>query len=271
MTGTKITLTLYLLFLAGISGLKCQVCGISGSKLNSSCAGVIDHNSLEFEILYSFEKSNYHWDHQGSLIPLTPDSELPYNGSDLFFRATFGVFRNAELGATVDKEADEASLGFKWRPFMTGKGSVALAGGVRFGFGGNSDPPEAAEEPLTKTVTLALLYSREITTSISFDLNAGYNISLTGGSGLSSGCFDLCGDFGWHLFDGKMQAIIGAELRSGLSTEDMEKLRLVTLYPGVTLTTGQDYEILIALPCDIYGINHPKRNAVMCSLTLTLH
>lgn len=270
MTLTKFALTMSLLFLAGISVLKCQVYGISGSKMNTACAGVIDHHSLEFEVLYSFEKSQLRWDHEGTLTSLTTDSQQSSIGSDLHFRATIGVFRNAEVGAIVDNEADGASLGFKWMPFTFGQGSVALAGGVRFGFRESSYPPVSAEEPIAKAFAIALLYSHELTSAISFDLNAGYNLPHYNEERLISGCLDLCGDFGWYLFEGKLQAAIGGGLRTGSMAPDLEKFRLVTLYPGLTVITGRDYEIMIALPRDIYGINHPKTNSIICALTITL-
>ena len=134
MANPNIHCTIALFFLSGLSHLSGQVCGISGSKLNSSSGQVIDHQSLEFEIQYAFEKSVSVWDDNGTLNPLTGDGRKADIASSLFFRMTFGALRNTEIGATVDREAEEASLGIKWMPCRQGATSLAVAGGMKFGF-----------------------------------------------------------------------------------------------------------------------------------------
>lgn len=121
-----------------------------------------------------------------------------------------------------------------------------------------------------KTFTAAILLSQEITPSISLDINAGYNIPLATGAPVSPGCLYICSDFGLFLLKGKLQAVIGGGFQSGSIAPGQGKFRIMTLYPGITISTGRNYEILIALPHDLYGINHPKRNSVICALTVTL-
>jgi len=270
MTRTGVAFIVTLLIIAGPSHLRGQVCGISGAKLNTLSADVIDHHSLEFEVLYGFEKSLYMWDHEGTLSPIADDSMKDAIGSGLQYRATFGLFRNTEIGASVDHKGEQVSLGFKWMPVRMEKSSVALAGGLNF------RPAEAVQYQATEgksypTLTsAALLFSHELTASLSVDVNVGYNMVLSGTEEPYQGFLDLCCDCGWLLFDGKLQAVLGAGFKSGISPKDQERFSLLSLYPGITVRAGRDYEVLIALPRDIYGINHLKRKLVVCALTMTL-
>ena len=246
------------------------MCGISGSKLNSSCGEVIDLHSLEFEILYAYEKSISGWDGNGNLTPLNGDGSEASIGSGLFYRMTFGAFRNTEIGATVDREAEEASLGIKWMPYRQGATSLAVAGGMRFGFGETLFHPDTESTSVPSCVSGALLLSQEITPSVSFDLNAGYSIPMAGYLLPSHGSLDLGFDCGWFLFDGSLQAVLGTGFRSGFSPEEHERFSLLTLYPGFTVTAGRNFEILVAMPHDLYGINHPRSRSVICALTLMM-
>ncbi|HPE23782.1 MAG TPA: hypothetical protein PLT88_12235 [Bacteroidales bacterium] len=270
MANPNIHCTIALFFLSGLSHLSGQVCGISGSKLNSSSGQVIDHQSLEFEIQYAFEKSVSVWDDNGTLNPLTGDGRKADIASSLFFRMTFGALRNTEIGATVDGEAEEASLGIKWMPCRQGATSLAVAGGMKFGFGETLFHPVSERTSVLSSVSGALLLSQEITTSVSVDINAGYSIPVAGELIPSHGCLNLCFDWGWFLFDGSMQTVLGTGFRSGFGPEEHERFSLLTLYPGFIVTAGRNFEILVAMPHDLYGINHPRSKSVICALTLMM-
>lgn len=270
MTPLKLVFTVTVFLLAGLSQARGQVCGISGSKLNSSCGEVIDLHSLEFEILYAFEKSVSGWDGNGSLTPMNVNGSEAAIGSGLFFRMTFGAFRNTEIGAMADSEADEASLGIKWMPFHNGGTSLAVAGGMKISFGENVTDPDTEIASVHSCVSGALLFSQEITREVSVDLNAGYSIPVAGDLIPAWGCVNLCCDFGWFLLDGRLQAVLGTGYRSGFSREKHERFSLVTLYPGITVTAGRNFEILVAMPHDLYGINHPGTRSVICALTMMI-
>ena len=270
MSRIRYAITFTFFILAGFSQAGGQVCGISGSKLNSSCGEVIDLHSLEFEILYAFEKSVSGWDGNGTPAPLNGDGSGTAIGSGLFFRMTFGAFRNTEIGATADREAEEASLGIKWMPFNNGGTSLAVAGGMKFGFGETLLHPVAERISIPSCVSGALLLSQEITPEVSIDLNAGYTLPVAGDPVPSRGCLDLCLDCGWFLFDGRLQAVLGAGYISGFSTMEHERFSLLTLYPGFTVTAGRNFEILLAMPHDLRGINHSRSRSVICALTLMM-
>ncbi|MDX9903366.1 MAG: hypothetical protein RB288_04740 [Bacteroidales bacterium] len=270
MSRIRNALTFTVFILAGLTQARSQVCGLSGSKLNSSCGEVIDLHSLEFEILYAFEKSVSGWDRNGTLTPLNGDGREAAIGSGLFFRMTFGALRNTEIGATVDREAEEASLGIKWMPYRQGATSLAVAGGMKFGFGETLFHPVSERTSVPSSVSGALLLSQEITPSVSVDMNAGYSIPVAGELIPSHGCLNLCFDWGWFLFDGSLQAVLGTGFRSGFSPEEHERFSLLTLYPGFIVTAGHNFEILVAMPHDLYGINHPRSKSVICALTLMM-
>jgi hypothetical protein len=270
MTHIRIGFVFALFFMAGLSQASGQVCGISGSKINSSCGEVIDLHSLEYEIFYAFNKSVSRWDSNGTLTPMNGNGSEAAIGSGLLFRMTFGAFRNTEIGATVDRDAEEASLGIKWMPFHNGGTSLAVAGGMKFCFGEELFHPDAEKTTVPKSLSGAILLSKDITPSLSVDLNAGYSIPVSADQTPSRGCLDLCCDIGWFMFDGRLQPVMGAGYRSGVSTVDQERFSLLTLYPGFTVTAGRSFEILVAMPHDLYGINHSRSRSVICGLTLMM-
>ena len=86
----------------------------------------------------------------------------------------------------------------------------------------------------------------------------------------SHGCLNLCFDWGWFLFEGRLQTVLGTGFRSGFGPEEHERFSLLTLYPGFIVTAGSNFEILVAMPHDLHGINHPRSNSVICALTLMM-
>ena len=109
---SKIPLLLFFLFL-GVD-LSAQIGGLSASKLDAFCAGIVNKNKIEFEPAFYHFSGNKYWNNKRHLENRfnTPDSI--WNVSGMQFRFTYGLFDRLEVGVSLPVNASVTSWGIKY-------------------------------------------------------------------------------------------------------------------------------------------------------------
>ncbi|NQU32244.1 MAG: hypothetical protein HQ521_03330 [Bacteroidetes bacterium] len=83
------------------------------------------------------------------------------------------------------------------------------------------------------------------------------------------GSFYYNADLGYYIFKHQLQLIAGI----GYQQSEFEAFTssTLTVYPGITVETVNNYIIVVSAPFDIYGQNSMKNSAFAIALTLTFN
>lgn len=246
--------------------LRAQICGISGSKLQSYCVDVVDHKHLEVEPGLCLMNQSTAWGVNGELYNLysTPDSLDSERG--MYLRLTYGLWDRLEFGTVVFSDLISSSWGMRYVVFDKGKFGLATIAGANFPIVSNSRNKNldfsAVDYSFGGGLVTSLQFSDRLSLDMTFEyINAFNEPDWKDNSGQIAYC-----DLGYYVENGHLQ-LIGGVGGSRFQNQDMVST-VCTVYYGFTVET-EKYILVVSAPNDIYGENVKKSRGVSLALTLT--
>ncbi len=258
-----------LLAFAWHSSLFAQIGGLSGSKLDALCAGVVPGKKIEFEPGFYHLRASKYWDENGSLKNLysTDDSIRKITGMN--FRFSYGVFEKLELGTAISTDLSVSSWGAKFVVFQNQKIGVSVMAGANIPFGNREINKKARLSQLLTSVGGGAIFSANLTENLSFDFNGQYMFFTKRPDDNNKGSWYFNADFGYYVFKHQLQLITGIMYQDAVFKGNYTS-QIFTIFPGITLETGKHFIIVLSAPFDVYGVNALKNSGITFALTILI-
>ncbi len=228
-----------------------QVSGVSASKLSAINTETVPVNTFEFEPSFLLGFSSKYWNGEGSLIHSFHGKDSLETTSQLNFRFTYGVLSGFEAGFSIPGDASSFSLGLKYNFLNRGKNSFAFLAGFNTPLGNKiytiSNKTNSVNE-FDNSIAAGIIYSKEFTQNMSFDLNLEYQFHLN--SGINNPDFFIYSDLGYYV--NKIQLILGLYYSSYSDRVNKNKF---TINIGTTIERNDNFILVLNFPIDIYGKN----------------
>lgn len=257
---------LLILMITSILGYA-QIGGLSGSKLDAFCVDVVDHHKVEFEpAVYHFE-SHYEWDKDGKLVDRFHSSDSIKQITGMAFRFTYGLWNKLELGMSISTDFELSYWGARYVLVNKQKFGFALMAGAKIPFGNKTIDRSLRYSNNLSSVGAGIVASSQLNKDFSIDFNAQYMTYVGTTAEGNKGSYYLNADAGYYFFSHQLQLIAGFGYQ--ISRFDGFDNKILTFYPGITVETGKNYIIVLAVPFDIYGVNAEKVGGISLALTLT--
>lgn len=243
-----------------------QIGGISNSKLYSINTDAIGHHTIEFEPTVYHANSSKYWNNEGDLQNSFSTSDSAIKNTGLAFRFTYGLWDVLEIGGSISTELGSTSLGLKYKFWSNDQMGFAAMAGANIPLGNKTiDKTIRLSDQLT-SIGAGFIYTMNFSEVFSLDANAQYLFFAEETDDKNKGTLNLSTDIGYYIFNRNLQLIVGAGYLN--SYFDSFNSSTLTLYPGVTVETGNNYVIVIQAPFDIGGKNALKNAGFALSLTL---
>lgn len=254
-------------FLFSSNSLQAQVGGISGSKLDAFCVDVVDHKKIEFEPAFFHFSSNTKWNDDGHLDNIYGKSDSVFHNTGINFRFTYGLWDKLEVGASISTDLQTSNWGLRYVLYQKKKIGVALIAGANIPFGNKTIDKSLRLSDNIASVGGGAVFSAQFSENLSFDFNAQYMTFIKTTNENHKGSYYLNADIGYYILNHQLQFIAGMGYQQ--ATFDQFTSSTLTVYPGITVETGNNYIIVLAVPFDVYGTNANKNVGLIFALTLT--
>jgi hypothetical protein len=247
--------------------LQAQVGGISGSKLNAYCVDVVDHKKIEFEPAFFHFNSKTKWNDDGHLDNIYGTSDSVFHNTGINFRFTYGLWDKLEVGASVSTDLQTSNWGLRYVLYQKKKIGLALIAGANIPFGNKAIDKSLRLSDNIASVGGGAVFSTQFSENLSFDFTAQYMTFIKTTNENHKGSYYLSADIGYYILNHQLQFIAGLGYQQ--ASFDKFTSSTLTVYPGVTVETGNNYIIVLSVPFDIYGTNANKNVGLLFALTLT--
>lgn len=229
-----------------------QVGGVSSNLLGSYNALPVPKNVLELEPTFSYFRSLGYFNSEGDYTNSTGVNI----SSSLYFRATYGISDNFEIGAGVPTSLDYLNLGAKLHVLGNDIVGLALIGGI------NSDITSGSRllSSLQRQYVLGIAGHYNFSKDLTINATVQYqDIRLYVGSD-----FFFNSELGYYINKNTL-GIIGIGYSSFSNSESPES-NLFSLYPGFALERT-NIIIVFQGQFDLLGNNILSTNGLSVSLT----
>jgi len=246
-----------------------QIGGLSGSKLGSLTVGVVSDKKIEFEPSFFHARSSQYWDNNKNLsnIYSTNDSLKVVTGFG--FRFTYGLWDKLELGLSVSTDLSAASLGMRYAFLQKDKYGIAAIAGLNMPLGNRTIDQTIRATGNIPQMGLGLVGTYNFSENLSLDFTGQYLHFLEETNDLDKGGIYLNSDLGYYVFNHQLQLIGG--LGYHFIRNKIGSHQILTVFPGITVETGNNYIIVISVPFDVYGQQENKNMGFNFALTLTFN
>lgn len=262
----KIFLSLIVIIVLSFNS-KAQIGGISGSKISSYSAGVVGHHKIEFEPSFFHVSSQKAWDNDGKLQNIFGSTDSTFHVTGINFRFTYGLWDKIEVGASISTDLQITNFGMRYNIYSKEKIGVSLIAGANIPFGNKIVDKSIRLADNMASIGGGVVLSTKFSDNFSFDATIQYMAFVKTTTEKHKGSYYFNADFGYYLFKHQLQLITGFGYQQ--SNFDTFTSSTLTFYPGVTVETGRNFIIVIAVPFDVYGNNATKNVGFMLALTLT--
>jgi len=246
-----------------------QVGGLSGSKLGALCVDVVDNKTVEFEPAFFHVVSRKTWDDEGHLKDIFGSADSVIHTTGINFRFTYGLFDKLEFGASISTDLQLSNWGIRYIVYSKKKLGIALIAGANIPFGNKVvDNSIRLSDNLT-SVGGGVILSTQFSENLSLDVNAQYMAFVKTTTEKHKGSYYFNADLGYYVFKHQLQLIAGVGYQQ--SAFDTFTSSTLTIYPGITVETGNNYIIVLSAPFDISGHNAIKNAGFALALTLTFN
>ena len=263
----------YLVLFIGASlislSINAQIGGLSGSKLGSFCTDVVDHHKIEFEPSFFHARSSQYWDNDHKLnnIYNTNDSLKVVTG--LSFRFTYGLWDKLEFGLSISTDVSAAALGVRYAFLQKEKYGIAAIAGLNIPLGNRTIDQTIRATGNIPQMGLGMVGTYNFSENLSLDFTGQFVHFLEETNDYDKGGFYLNSDLGYYIFNHQFQLIGG--LGYHFIRNNIGSHQVLTVFPGVTVETGNNYIIVISVPFDVYGQQENKNLGFNFALTLTFN
>jgi len=247
--------------------LSAQIGGLSASKFGSLTVDVVDNKKIEFEPGFFHARSSQHWDNNGDLQNYYSTSDSIKAITGFYFRFTYGLWDKVEIGVALSTDLAMSQWGIRYAFLQKEKYGLALISGVNIPLGNRTIDQRVRATGNLMQAGLGLVGSYSFTENFSFDLTSQYVHFLQESEDNDQGGIYLNADLGYYILDHQLQFVVGTAFHS--LSNDVGNHQALTINPGVTIETGDNYIIVLSVPFDVYGKREGKNVGFNFGLTLT--
>jgi len=246
-----------------------QIGGLSGSKLGSLSVGIVGDKKIEFEPSFFHARSAKYWDNNNHLHNIYESTDSLKLVTGIGFRFSYGLWDKLELGMSISTDVSAAALGLRYVFIQKEKYGLALISGINFPLGNRPiDQTIRATGNIPQT-GLGMVGTYNLSENLSLDFTGQFVHFLEETNDHDKGGFYLNSDLGYYIFNHQLQLIGG--LGYHYIQNDIGSHQLLTVFPGVTIETGDSYIIVLSVPFDVYGQQENKNLGFNFALTLTFN
>ncbi len=262
----------FLFVLPGLMGgaVSAQVSGVSASKLITIDATLVAAKTLEAEpsFIYLYGKNAFNND--GKMYPVSFDPDSAVILKEMFFRFTYGVDKNLEIGTFVTANLSSISFGAKYRFVQHRKFLGVALLGINFSNESNFSIRKTGFFGKSIGIATGVALTNNFTPRLSLDVSAQYQNSFCYEGSLSDDYF-LDSDLGYYVFHQTLQLVGGFSFQYNHFKTGNPDAYLLSFHPGVTIETGKSFIIVFYTPIDLAGKNMGRFTGLSFAFTLTVH
>lgn len=198
-------------------------------------------------------------------MPRFESTDSLEHNTNLTFRTTYGVSRNAEVGFLLNSDLSQMGLAGKIRFLQTGKNELAWLAGYHYERQGEQESNPGKPENISHSAVAGLSWTTFLSENWSVDTdfqwqtdyfqqNTGTQIFFNA----DAGCFIKPG----------LQAIMGISYNRGWGNTEPEIRELTTLNLGGSIETGENFLLIFGFPIDLYGRNEICQTGFVFAVTM---
>ncbi len=242
--------------------------GLSGSKLNALNARPIQPNQLEFEPLFFHFQSSEYWDNNGTLGEFSLNGDSIRWVTGLTYRITYGIADRAELGVSYSNDLLLATVGAKYLLSDNDKLGIALMGGFVFPMGNKTVRRSVRFSNTIAKTGGGIILTSNLSPDLAIDVNMDYYrfIKKSIDEGKDNLFFNA--DIGHYFHKRQLQVIFGMSWQQS-RFENISR-KVLTVHPGFTVETGENFVIVVNGSFDVKGTNAFRNNGFSLALTIVL-
>jgi hypothetical protein len=246
-----------------------QIGGLSSAKISSLTAAVIPDKSIEFEPGFFHSRSNQYWDINSSLQDTYSTSDSISLITGMYFRVTYGLWNKLEVGVSISNDLSLSQWGIRYKVLQNNKFGLAIISGLNLPWGNKSINEKLRVSSNIAKAGIGFVGSIYSTPKLSFDFSAQYLNFLQQPNDKDRGEFVLSFDAGYYIFNNQVQLLAASNYRH--VNNSICNHQVLTIVPGFSIETGNNYAIAIAFPFDVYGKSETKNTAINFALTLNFN
>ena len=245
-----------------------QIGGLSNSKLASLNIESVAKHHIEFEPTVSHVTATKYWDDNAQLQSLYSTSDSVLKNTSMVFRFTYGLIENMEIGGSISTSLGLMNLGVKYKFWNNEQMGIAAIAGANIPLGNKTVDKNIRFSDQLSHFGGGLIYSAYFNEKLSLDASAQYLFFAETTDDKNKGSYYLNTDVGYFVFKQTLQLCLGV----GYASSRFENFdsNVVSIYPGVTVHTGEKFVMILQAPFDIAGKNNQKNAGFAFSLTMTI-
>lgn len=266
----KKVITIVFLNLIAITATS-QVMGVSASKLAAMNGETATRNQVEFEPGFGYFWANKYYDSNGNLEVYDPNKDSTAVFQAMAFRITYGISDRFETGILIASDMSSFSLGMKYNLLKKGGFSTAVMGGVTFANESDIVAVNTGIFGKTASIAIGIAGTQDFSEKLSLDFDLQYQNVRDNNNSYSNDIFANA-EFGYR-FKNRNQIIGGFSYTVNNHTHqyDGHTNQLLTFNVGGTISSGENFEIVVFTPVAIYGKNYDRLNGVNFALTIFIN
>ena len=264
-----------LLLLLSTITISAQIAGVSASKLATYCTDVVPENKIEFEPSIFTNFSSAGWYDGNARTPQLPEYRSLKASAEMYFRFTYGAFKDFEIGFSAPTNVSEVDIGAKYKlPFnFKNKTTFGLLAGLNTLFNNSncSCEQDSAGKATNTALGYGLIISHSFSKNFSLDFNAiaMSHFPVESNAGFNKFDYSLNADFGYYFVKG-IQACLGFNyFHAGFNNSNLNESSLI-LNPGFTIEKGEMFIIVLDTPITVFTNNIKKSFGFGFALTTLL-
>lgn len=270
ITEFRIGFSLFVLFgLMGVT-VSAQVSGVSASKLTTIDATLVSAKTLEAEPSFTYLYGKNAFDNDGKIYSVSSDPDSAVILKDMFFRFTYGVGKNLEIGTFVTANLSSLSFGAKYRFVQHGKFLGVALLGINFSNESNFSIRKTGFFGKSIGIATGVALTNNFTPRLSLDVSVQYQNSFCYEGPLSDDYF-LDSDLGYYVFHQTLQLVGGFSFQYNHFKTGNPDAYLLSFHPGVTIETGKSFIIVFYTPIDLMGKEVGCFTGFSFAFTMTIH
>ncbi len=248
----QLSILIFFLFGVSFSTLLSQIGAVSSNFLSTYNALPVPKKVLELEPTFSYSRSLGYFNNEGDYTN-TSGANI---SSSLYFRATYGVTENFEIGAGLPTSLNSLNLGAKLHLLGNEEFGIAIMGGI------NSDITSGNRtiSSLQRQYVLGLASHYLFSTELSINFSLQYQ-DLQGYEGND---FFINSELGYYIGKNTL-GIVGFGYSKFSNSEETDS-SLFSLFPGFAIEQT-NIIIVVQTQFDLLGNNILSTNGISVSLT----
>ncbi len=242
-----------------------QIGGISASKLSSYTTIGINKHDVEFEPTFGTSLSSSYWDNNGNLI----NSNAITQSSNIMWRVSYGLSHKTEVGFSIDSDASSVSIGMK--TILSGGNKIQFSGmtGINLALGNRTFDPDKPGIDDVSSYAVGIIGSWFLNERNSVDANLTFQDYFKDVTNQTGSAVFVSADYGHYIENKSFQYLLSISYESSnIGTLNRSGL---TITPGVSIETGDNFLFVINTSHTLTGTNMDKSLGISIALTTTIH